>query len=86
MGSSVRKVRFTVSVSSSVNERFDKWMRQLKLTNKSEAIEEALVGWMQSKMQAQDAEFYAASAEELTADSRDWKDATTKTITRLQHD
>lgn len=86
MASSERKVKFTVSISGSVSEQFDKYMRKRKLSNKSEAIEQAMSLWMQRIAESEDADFYAISAAELNSDAQDWTQATTETVRRNQHD
>lgn len=86
MANSLRKIKFTVSVSGPLNDRFDKYMEKLQLTNKSEAIEQAMTLWMRRIAESEDAEFYANSAAELNAESKDWTQATTDSVRRMRHD
>jgi hypothetical protein len=79
-----RKIKFTASVSSTVNARFDTFLKKLKKTNKSEAIEEAMELWLCRVSEAEDEKYYAQAATEMNADSRDWSTATTASLEQLR--
>lgn len=71
------KIKWTVTVDTSVCEQIDKCVMQ-RSANRSAVVEEALRLWLAKQNEEYDEAYFSANASELNADAEVWVKTTTE--------
>ena len=76
-----RKGKFTASVKEKLIDLLDKKVAQLHV-NRSDAVEQAIELWLKKQAEADEETYFAAIAQEMNDDARQWNATTTDSAKR----